>query len=86
MTASIKPGLYEHYKGHQYMVYDVATHSEDESTLVLYRPCYGEQALWVRPLTMFLESVERDGKRVPRFRYIGPAPETNENLNDLFDK
>ncbi|GEA08378.1 hypothetical protein KUL42_31390 [Alteromonas sp. KUL42] len=71
----ITPGRYQHYKGNFYDVYEVATHSEDESKLVVYRPCYGERALWVRPLDMFTESVEKDGKVLQRFAYVGDIPE-----------
>ncbi|MCV2884663.1 DUF1653 domain-containing protein [Aestuariibacter sp. AA17] len=66
----ITPGKYRHYKGNDYQVLGVATHSEDETKLVVYRPLYGEGALWVRPLEMFLESVELDGKAVPRFQFV----------------
>ena len=41
--------------------------------MVVYRPLYGEGGLWVRPLEMFLETVERDGQTYPRFSYIGPT-------------
>ena len=71
----ITPGRYQHYKGNFYDVYEVAIHSEDESKLVVYRPCYGERALWVRPLDMFTESVEKDGKVLQRFAYVGDIPE-----------
>lgn len=71
----ITPGRYQHYKGNFYDVYEVATHSEDESKLVVYRPCYGERALWVRPLDMFTESVEKDGKVLQRFAYVGDIPD-----------
>jgi hypothetical protein len=71
----ITPGRYKHYKGNMYDVYEIATHSEDESKLVVYRPCYGERALWVRPLDMFTETVERDGKEVLRFAYMGDIPD-----------
>ena len=67
---SLKPGRYRHYKGGEYLVYEVATHSETEESLVVYRPLYGERALWVRPLAMFEETVERDGERVPRFELV----------------
>ncbi|MCC2617890.1 DUF1653 domain-containing protein [Aestuariibacter halophilus] len=67
---SIAPGRYRHYKGNDYEVIGVATHSEDESQLVVYRPFYGERALWVRPLSMFTETVEVDGKSIPRFARI----------------
>lgn len=66
----LKIGKYKHYKGNDYQVVGVATHSEDESQLVVYRPLYGEGALWVRPLAMFIENVEVNGERVARFRYI----------------
>ncbi|GAC04952.1 MAG: DUF1653 domain-containing protein [Alteromonadaceae bacterium] len=67
---SIKVGKYRHYKGNDYEVIGVATHSEDESELVVYRPMYGERGLWVRPLSMFNESVVVNGQSVPRFQFI----------------
>lgn len=68
-----QPGLYRHYKGNEYEVIGVATHSEDETQLVVYRPCYGERGLWIRPLEMFVEDVMIEGKAVPRFAYVGPV-------------
>jgi hypothetical protein len=65
------PGVYRHYKGNDYQVIGLAKHSEDESDLVVYRPLYGEGALWVRPLAMFIERVEINGQSVPRFAYTG---------------
>ena len=65
------PGLYEHYKGASYRVIDLVRHSETEEWLVLYRPLYDEGALWVRPLAMFVESVETDNGPSPRFRRTG---------------
>ena len=66
----LKPGRYRHYKGKDYQLIDVATHSETLEKLVVYRPLYGDQALWVRPVTMFLEQVLVDGQSLPRFRFI----------------
>lgn len=63
----ITPGKYRHYKGNFYQVEGVATHSETEEKLVVYRPLYGEGALWVRPLAMFIETVVVDGQQLPRF-------------------
>lgn len=69
----LKPGLYEHFKGKRYRVIGVARHSETEEDIVIYEPQYESSSkLWVRPLAMFTENVERDGKVVPRFKYIGP--------------
>ncbi len=64
-------GRYRHYKGRDYAVIGVATHSESGERLVVYRPLYGEGALWVRPLAMFTETVLVDGRQVPRFTFIG---------------
>jgi hypothetical protein len=68
---SLKLGKYRHYKGGEYEVIGVARHSEDESELVVYRTLYGEQSLWVRPLTMFIEKIEIGGKLASRFAYVG---------------
>ena len=60
-------GKYRHYKGNDYEVVGVATHSETHESMVVYRPLYGEGGLWVRPLAMFVEDVTVDGKTLPRF-------------------
>ncbi len=70
MTQTIKPGIYQHYKGPKYRVYEVAQHSEMEESLVVYRALYGEFGMWVRPLSMFLETVEIDGVTKPRFAFV----------------
>ncbi len=66
----MRAGKYRHYKGNFYQVIEVATHSETEEKLVVYRPMYGERALWVRPLEMFNETLEVGGKEVARFEYV----------------
>ena len=68
---TIKPGRYVHYKGKPYQVIEMATHSETLEPMVVYRPLYGDQSLWVRPATMFSESVEVNGELIARFEYIG---------------
>lgn len=71
---SVKEGYYQHYKGKIYLVIGVAHHSESLEPMVVYKAQYtstfGEDALWVRPESMFEEHVEIDGKDVPRFRPI----------------
>ena len=64
---TLPTGKYRHYKGNDYEVIGVATHSETREPMVVYRPLYGEMGLWVRPLAMFLEDVTVEGKAVPRF-------------------
>ena len=68
-------GIYQHYKGNQYKVLGIGHHSETLEELVIYEalylsPKFGKNALWVRPLKMFLEEVEVDGQNVPRFKKI----------------
>jgi hypothetical protein len=73
--SGIQKGLYEHFKGKQYEVLDVVRHSETMEELVLYKALYKgnfpEGSLWVRPLAMFQETVSVEGKKVPRFRFMG---------------
>lgn len=63
-------GLYQHYKGNYYNVIELCRHSETLEELVAYQALYGDYGLWVRPLKLFLESVELDGQALPRFKFI----------------
>lgn len=64
---AVQTGRYRHYKGGEYDVIGVVRHSETLEVLVLYRPLYGEGALWVRPYAMFFGDVEVSGRVQPRF-------------------
>ncbi|WP_218242603.1 DUF1653 domain-containing protein [Comamonas fluminis] len=67
------PGLYEHYKGMRYEVIGTVRHSETLEPMTLYRALYGEHGLWVRPASMFNETVVIEGVEQPRFRRVdGP--------------
>ncbi len=66
-----KLGKYRHFKGNEYEVIAIAKHSESLEEMVVYRALYGEGGFWVRPLSMWNETVERDGKTYKRFIYIG---------------
>lgn len=64
-------GKYKHYKGNLYIVRDIVLHSETLEPLVLYEPQYETGVkLWVRPFEMFIEDVEIDGIKVPRFELV----------------
>ncbi len=63
-------GKYRHYKGNLYEVIDIARHSENLEEMVIYRALYGDFGLWVRPLKMFIEEVEVDGKSQKRFQFL----------------
>ncbi|MEK6913178.1 MAG: DUF1653 domain-containing protein [Nanoarchaeota archaeon] len=72
-NSMIKLGKYRHYKGKEYEVIGVAKHSETLEDVVVYKALYKNEAsqLWVRPMAMFLEEVEVDGQKMPRFQYLG---------------
>ena len=67
----IKIGRYRHFKGNEYEVLYLAKHSETLEPMVVYRALYGEYGVWVRPASMWNETVERNGKACRRFTYIG---------------
>ena len=64
-------GIYRHYKGNRYEVTGFAKHSETLEDMVIYKALYGEFGTWVRPLSMWENPIEVDGKIVKRFEYIG---------------
>jgi hypothetical protein len=66
-----KLGKYRHYKGNEYEVIGIAKHSETLEEMVVYKALYGKHNIWVRPLKMFTEEIEIDGKKALRFEYIG---------------
>jgi len=67
-----RPGRYRHYKGNLYEVIGLARHSETLEPLVVYRPLYGDVfKLWVRPHSMWNETVDVEGRKVPRFARSG---------------
>ena len=70
MENKIKLGKYRHYKGGEYEVIGIAHHSETLEDMVVYRALYGEGDIWVRPLSMWSETVEVSGTSVKRFTLI----------------
>lgn len=65
------PGKYRHFKGKEYELIGIASHSETLEPMVVYRALYGDGGLWVRPASMWTETIDRDGYHGPRFVYIG---------------
>ncbi len=79
---SIKLGVYRHFKGHEYRVLGVAYHSENLEPMVVYQSLYDSEefpkgTLWVRPLKMFIEEVEVDRVKQPRFAFIASEKLSN---------
>lgn len=70
MENKIKLGKYRHYKGGEYEVIGIAHHSETLEDMVVYRALYGDGDIWVRPLSMWNETVEVSGTLVKRFTLI----------------
>jgi hypothetical protein len=66
-----RPGRYRHYKGGEYQVVGLARHSETLEPVVVYQALYGERGLWVRPVAMWTETVVVEGRKTPRFVYLG---------------
>lgn len=81
MLIGIQPGIYRHYKGKLYKVHGTCLHSETEEELVYYETLYENELskFWVRPIKMFTESIEVNGKVIKRFEYVGNI-KTNERI------
>lgn len=67
----VKLGKYRHFKGNEYEVIGIAKNSETLEEFVVYKALYGNYDLWIRPIEMFTETVEKDGIKQERFKYIG---------------
>lgn len=65
------PGKYRHFKGNEYELLFVARHSETLEPMVVYRALYGEGGIWVRPASMWNETVDKESYHGPRFTYVG---------------
>ncbi len=76
----VKPGIYQHYKGGKYQVVNEALNTEDKSVNVIYYDLSDKKKFWIRPKENFLEEVEVDGQKTPRFVYV------SENLDDDSEK
>ena len=63
-------GKYKHFKGGEYELIMVAKDSETQEDVVVYKALYGENGVWVRPYNMFFEEIEREGKKMQRFKKI----------------
>ena len=75
MEREIKPGqIYKHFKGDLYKIITLAKHTESEMMLVVYErqtdSVHNGWKIWARPESMFLEMIEKDDYKGPRFEYV----------------
>ena len=70
-SPEIPAGRWRHFKGREYRVLGLARHSETGEEYVVYQALYGEGGIWVRPASMWRETVCRDGVEQPRFVWLG---------------
>lgn len=54
---------YRHFKGNYYIVEQIATHTETNEKMVVYRALYGNNDIWVRPLNSFTEKVDKNNQK-----------------------
>lgn len=66
----IHPGTYRHYKGQFYNVIGTAKHSETLEDMVIYQQLYEDYGFWVRPKSMFCETVIIGNQNMPRFELV----------------
>jgi len=68
----IKSGIYQHYKGGEYKVHFVSKHSETLEEFVVYEALYDNPTskFWIRPIELFIDEVEWEGKTMPRFEFL----------------
>lgn len=74
-----KGDIYEHYKGNLYRIIGVGRHSETLEAVVIYQALYGDFGVWVRPLEMFCEQVDLQGKQVARFKKVDGAQRSSKS-------
>ena len=73
---ALRPGIYRHWKGKEYQLLCIATHSETLEPMVVYRALYGERGVWVRPAAMWSQTVETGDGPGPRFQWVREADAT----------
>lgn len=77
---SISPGIYRHFKGNEYRVLGSATHSETREELIVYQALYGEFGMWLRPASMFSETITRDNTTFKRFEFVRDLDSTQKSF------
>lgn len=63
-----RTGIYRHFKGGYYEVFDLGFHTESEDILVMYRDVESDGPVFLRPYHIFYANVE--GTMIPRFTRV----------------
>lgn len=66
----LKKGIYRHYKGGEYRILNEALSEATKEPVIVYQDINDEKKIWVRPKAMFMEEVETEDEKKPRFEYI----------------
>lgn len=78
--------VYRHFKGNLYLVEGIATHSETEEKMVVYRALYGDFGLYVRPYGMFLEKTDKEKYPLVEQEYRFQLVEIESKAKDFVGK
>ena len=68
---------YRHYKGGVYTITGMATHTEDEEGLVIYKDAKGR--FWARPVDMFFGYLDDGTKRFTKIY------EDNSDIEEIWE-
>ena len=71
MENEIKVGdIYKHFKGNVYKIIAIAKHTETEEELIIYQQVDQPQKVWARPISMFIDIIEKNNNKFSRFTKI----------------
>ncbi len=75
--------VYAHFRNpeHLYKVLAIAIQEETEEPSVVYQALYGDKLIWVRAVSVWCESIDHKGLRLPRFILKSAKPDAGNRLS-----